>query len=221
MSAEDRRLNRICDERQAGPFIRVTIEELDAMDHQIKEVAKWTRVRRAKGNPHGRGKAKPVTLAAMPTTWDRGADGPANQERLRTEPATDFDPDTGRESPNPNGVKRRRREDWVSRYHRAGHLSDKQAATAQTLRMAAEGMRERDPLAAMPIDRRMGDSDPEAARVDSRAWFRRMWAMVPVSSRPVIERVVLDDLPIWHGNSGTRERHMKRLCAGLDAVAGI
>ncbi|NPD16267.1 hypothetical protein HOY34_13790 [Xinfangfangia sp. D13-10-4-6] len=196
------------------------MSRIEPLDHQIKEVAKWARIRRAKGNPNGRGKAKPVTLAAQPTSWDRGADGPANQERLRTEPVTDFDPETGKETPNPNGVKRRRRDDWVTRYHRAGHLTDKQAATAQSLRMAAEGMRERDPLAALPIDRRAGQSDPEAARVDSRAWFRRMWAMVPVSSRPVVERVVLDDQPIWSGGGiVARDRHMLRLCAGLDAIA--
>ena len=156
---------------------------------------------------------------ATPTTWDRGATGQANQNGLRTEAATDIDPETGKETPNPNGIKRRRRDSWVERYFRAGHLTDAQASVAIRLRMASEGMRERDPLAALRIDRMAGQSDPEAARVDSRAWFREMWASVPQSSRPVIERVVLDDLPIWHGNPAQRERHMQRLCAGLDAIA--
>jgi hypothetical protein len=156
---------------------------------------------------------------ATPTTWDRGATGPANQNGLRTEAATDIDPETGKETPNPNGIKRRRRDSWVERYFRAGHLTDAQAAVAIRLRMASEGMRERDPLAALRIDRMAGQSDPEAARVDSRSWFREMWAQVPQSSRPVLERVVLDDLPIWHGNPAQRDRHMQRLCAGLDAIA--
>lgn len=156
---------------------------------------------------------------AVPTTWDRGAAGQANQNGLRTEPATDIDPETGKETPNPNGIKRRRRDSWVERYFRGGYLTDRQAAAAISLRMASEGMRERDPLAALRIDRVAGQSDPEAARVDSRAWFREMWAQVPPASRPVIERVVLDDQPIWHGNPAQRERHMQRLCAGLDAIA--
>lgn len=171
-----------------------------------------------RGNPHGRGKPPTPTLAAMPTSWDRGAEGPANRLNLREEPATDIDPETGRETRNPNLIKRHRRQAWVHIYAAQGKLTAKQAAAADTLRMAAEGMQERDPIAALGI-RAPGGSDPEASRVDRRAYFRELWANIPVSSRPVIERVVLDDQPIWHGNASQRDRHMLRLSAGLDAIA--
>ncbi|MFN3646251.1 MAG: hypothetical protein ACK4S2_07015 [Gemmobacter sp.] len=160
---------------------------------------------------------RPVSLPATPTSWDKGADGPANQDRLIDEPAAEFDPRTGRETPNPNGVRRRRRLPWVRVYHVQGRLSAQQLAAAERLRMAAEGMRERDPLAALRIDR-TGHADPEAARVDARAWFRRLWAAVPPASRAVVERVAIDDQPIWHGNTAQRERYMQRLREGLDAI---
>jgi hypothetical protein len=191
---------------------------LSKMDSDIATVAAWHASRR-KGNQMGRAQPKPVSLAAMPARWDEGAQGPANQDGMRTEPATDFDPETGKETPNPNGIKRRRRDDWATRYHRAGNLSKQQVASAARLRMASEGMREQDPLAAIRIDRRAGGSDQEAARVDARRYFRELWAHVPQSSRMVVQRVVLDDLPIWRGGSpAQRERHMVRLRAGLDAL---
>jgi len=61
--------------------------------------------------------------------------------------------------------------------------------------------------------------DPMVTALDKRREFWVLWQLVPSSSRPVVERVVLDDLPIWDGNSAQRERHMKRLRAGLDAMA--
>lgn len=108
----------------------------------------------------------------------------------------------------------------MARYHRAGQLTDKQAADAIKLRMAAEGMRERDPLGAIHSDRRPGQSDPETARVDARTYFREWWARVPQASRAVMERVVLEDQPVWSGGGiVTRDCHMSRLCAGPDAIA--
>jgi len=166
-----------------------------------------------------RKKEAPVTLPQGFGTWDRGANGAANQLRLVDEAATDIDPETGKETPNPNGVRRRRREDWVSRYAKAGHITQAQAANAVKLRMASEGMRERDPLAALGDVRAKGGSDALAARVDARRYFRRLWDAIPMSSRPVIERIVLDDLPLWRCNQSTRDRHFARLSAGLDAIA--
>lgn len=165
-------------------------------------------------------KPKPVTLASAPTTWDMGATGPANQDRLREEPATDFDPDTGRETQNPNGIRRRRRDNWVRIYgQKKGGLEPHHVAAAEKLRMASEGMRERDPLARIgEIAARGGD--PQVARVDARQYFRAMWAVIPTDCRPVIERVVLDDEPIWSGaGRAGHERHMQRLKRGLNAIA--
>ena len=71
-----------------------------------------------------RGKRAEVALPEV--LWDRGADGPANRERLRLEPATEIDPETGRETQNPNGVMRERRESWLVIYARKGHLDKRQ-----------------------------------------------------------------------------------------------
>lgn len=160
--------------------------------------------------------AKNVSLASCP--WDMGADGPANQHRLRHEPATDIDPETGKETPNPNGVMRRRRDDWVTRYERKGKLTRDQAAAAAKLHAASEGMRDKDPLAAIGPKSTDG-YDSLAAHVDRRAYFRELWAQIPAHCKPVVERVVIEDQPIWHGNPSTRDRHMQQLREGLDAIS--
>ncbi len=153
-----------------------------------------------------------------PTAWDAGASGPANRERQRLEPATDIDPETGRETPNPNNVRRYRRDTWVQVYARQGHLDARHEAAAVKLVMAAEGMRERDPLAAIG-EVRSTSGDKQAAMLDARRYFRDLWARVPQASRPVIERVVLGDQPLWRGHGGARrEAHFRRLREGLDAV---
>lgn len=189
---------------------------MSKIDKQAAALAAFHKASR-KGRPR---EPRPVTMPSQPTAWDNGADGPANQHGLRVEPATDIDPETGKETANPNGIKRRRRDNWVARYLRGDKITAKQAAAAETLRMASEGMRERDPLAALVVIRARGNHDPEAARVDARRYFRELWAKVPQDSRPVIERVVLDDLPIWSGGGiEARERHIQRLRDGLDAIS--
>lgn len=166
---------------------------------------------------------KAVTVSAMPTTWDTGADGPANRDRLREEPATDFDPETGKETPNPNGIKRHRRETWVDRYARKGKLTKQQAAAAANLYAAWAGMPNRDPLAALSdkVDGK-GDVDPLASTIDKRRAFYRMWRQIPAKARPFVRHVVLDDLSIRSMNGcadGHAEaRYMARLCEGLDAI---
>jgi hypothetical protein len=160
-------------------------------------------------------KAKPY---APPTSWDYGATGPANRVNLIEEPATEFDPRTGRVTPNPNNVRRVRRQPWVRIYGAQGLLTPAQVAAAEALRLASEGLRERDPLAAIVIDRTRG-GDPQAARLDARRLFWAMWDHIPQASRPVVERVALDDCPIWHGNPAQRDRHIQRLATGLDAIS--
>lgn len=190
------------------------MSRLDKLASQV--VASGALAKATKARPRDR---KP-TLPSMPSTWDMGATGPANQARLREEPATDFDPETGRETQNPNGIKRRRRDNWVRIYgQKKDGLEPHHVAAAEKLRMASEGMRERDPLARIgEISGRGGD--PQAARVDARQYFRSLWAAIPTDCRPVIERVVLDDEPIWCGaGKAGHERHMQRLKRGLDAIA--
>lgn len=52
-----------------------------------------------------------VTTTIAP--WDMGATGPANRAGLEQEAATELDPETGKETPNPNRVKRMRRVDML------------------------------------------------------------------------------------------------------------
>ena len=167
-------------------------------------------------------KASKKPTPSNPTAWDAGACGKANMDRLREEPATDYDPTTGRDAPNPNGVKRKRRETWVDRYARKGKLSKDQQAAAQNLYAAWAGHPARDPLAAIiaKVDGK-GNGDPMAAYVDQRRAFYAMWAKVPQSARPYIEHVVLNDLSIrtMNGCNGRSEpAYMQRLCAGLNAI---
>lgn len=153
---------------------------------------------------------------AQPTAWDMGAMGRANRANLVEEPRPHTS-ETGAIT-NPNGVKGVRRETWVMRYLRTGKLTTRQFMAALSMQDAAAGMPAQDPLSALSIDKGQGGSDPEAARVDARATFRRMWALVPQSSRPVLERVVLNDMAVWTGGRA-QARHMERLAVGLDMVA--
>lgn len=164
---------------------------------------------------------QPVT-PANPTSWDKGACGKANLDRLRPEPATDLDPETGKEQPNPNGIKRNRRECWIDRYARKGKLTKAQQSAALRLYAAWAGHPARDPLAALSakVDGR-GCDDPMAIKVDQRREFYAMWAKVPRQARPYVEHVVLNDLSIrsMNGCTGRGEPiYMKRLCDGLDAI---
>jgi len=163
----------------------------------------------------------PVTLA-NPTAWDQGATGSANRDRLRVEPATDFDPATGRETPNPNGVKRVRRETWVARYLRKGKLTTAQAAAAENLYAAYAGHPARDPLAAFSakVDGK-GDDDPQVSALDRKRHFFAMWKKVPPGARPFLEHVVLGDRSIrtMNGCNGRSEPiYMEHLRQGLDAI---
>ena len=163
---------------------------------------------------------KPVTLPPAP--WDHGANGPANRHGLIVEPATEADPVTGKDVPNPNGVTRARRRPWVDTYLLQGKLTIAQANIARELRDAAEGARNADPLAAFGnrIDRDTGPADPQGAAYDARRKFRAMWPLVPVYAAYVVEWVVINDQPVgaMAGRGRSTERHIERLAKGLDVL---
>lgn len=162
----------------------------------------------------------PITLASP---GDRGATGPANLERMVEEERGVYDDDG--KLLNPNRYRGNRRQPWFEKYAAKGKLTHQQHTAAARLFAAYEGYPARDPLAAIgeSIDKSLWGGDPLAAKVDQRREFYRMWSAVPVSSRPVIEHVVLNDRPLRAmagcSNSHTEERHMQRLRAGLDAIA--
>lgn len=163
-----------------------------------------------------------VTLS-HPTTWDAGATGPANRRGLAVEAATEFDAETGRETPNPNGVNRVRRVIWVDRYENKGGLTRAQCDAAHNLYMAYHGRPNRDPLAAMgdKVDGR-GDFDPLISDIDRKREYFSMKARVPAGLWPFIEHVVLLDLSISSMPGGRSNdaaaRYLERLRAGLDAL---
>lgn len=164
----------------------------------------------------------PVTVA-NPTGWDMGATGKANCDRLRAEPATDYDPETGKDQPNPNGIKRNRRETWVDRYARKGKLNEAQQATALNLYAAWAGFPNKDALAAIlaHVDGK-GCGDPLATMIDQRREFYALWKRIPDACKPFVRHVVINDLSIrsMNGCSGRAEPiYMQRLCAGLDAIS--
>lgn len=167
---------------------------------------------------------KAKAVAPLPTlpTWDMGASGRANQDGLVNQERGTVDITTGKRI-NPNAIWGRVREPWVTRYARQGKISAEHLTIALRLYAAYAGHPARDPIAALTIRVDGGsDHDPQAAAVDRRREFRLMWAAVPVSSRPVIEHVVLNDLPIRKMagcSNGEREAaFFGRLTAGLEAV---
>lgn len=170
-------------------------------------------------------KAKPVSAVSVaPSPWDQGAGGPANRHRLVEEDATEIDPETGKQKPNPNGVKRMRRETWVEIYWRRGKLTKQQAAIAAILHAAYAGNAARDPLAALGLNvDGVKCDDPNVNRMDAKRAFFAMWKRVPLRCRPVIEHVVLYDRPLRSMagcGRGARELvHMQRLQEGLDTIS--
>lgn len=161
-------------------------------------------------------KAKDVTIAKSP--WDMGADGPANRAGLIREGRPFVDPTTG-EKRNPNGVHGMRRQTWVDRYLRNGMLTIRQANVARALFAASEGRLREDPLAALFIDRGNEAVDPQGAAFDARRDFHRMWAMIPDYAKPVIERVVIQDQPVWSQVGRMRDKHLENLGDGLTELA--
>lgn len=165
------------------------------------------------------GRFRKVTLGALP--WDMGPQTAMQRAGKVVEPVVHVDAETGRRV-NPNGVLRTRRERWVDRYLRRGLLSDGQYAVACELIAASEGQAAQDPLAALRVDRSYGDVDPMVGYVDGRQKFRRMWVLVPLSSRPVMDHVLVQDqsLRSMAGciDGRTEARHLGRLLVGLDAL---
>lgn len=164
--------------------------------------------------------AAPPTLAAVP--WDQGASGPANQDGLIVQERGEVDLATGRII-NPNRVFGKVRMPIVKRYHKQGRLTAHHVAAAQRLYAAFAGHPTRDPLAAL-TDRVDGssDDDPNVTLLDRRREYHAIWKSIPPRCKPVLEHVVLNDLPIGLMVGASRPEvsaeYWGRLTEGLEAV---
>lgn len=137
-------------------------------------------------------KLAPEPGSVMPTTWDRGATGPANRRGLIEEPATDFDPITGKETPNPNGTKRARRVDLLEVWAKKGAITAGGYNAAVALRDAFEAT-QRAP--GWPDNDRVQSSPkPDhavAIQTDRLSAYHRIARLVPASDWPIIDCCVL------------------------------
>ena len=172
-------------------------------------------MRKLKGNR----KPKPTTA---PTPWDQGATGPANQHGLVIEERGDMDLKTGKRI-NPNRVFGKRRMPIFMRMLRQGRIDQHHAASAERLYSAWAGYPASDPLAALGsrVDGG-GCDDANVTRIDRQREFFILKAMIPAQCWPVVEHVVINDLPI-RGMTGCSHAEafaaqLAKLTAGLEAV---
>jgi hypothetical protein len=164
--------------------------------------------------------ASPISLS---TPGDKGASGPANMDGMIEEERGHIDIETGAVI-NPNKYRGYRRAPWFERYATKGRLTPDQHAAASRLFQAYEGFPARDPLAAIGgmVDKSNWTNDPLAVKVDQRREFYQMWHSIPTQSRPIVQHVILYDMPIRSvagcTNSDREERQMQRLREGLNAI---
>lgn len=168
-------------------------------------------------------KRKQPSLPAAP--WDHGAAGPANRLGLVEEPATEIDPDTGKERPNPNRVTRVRRILVLEEYASRGAITPRQLAMGLELYAASAGVPERDALAA--IGEVAPDRAPGLSIVQMMDARRKFWAMRDCLRRilpeawPAVEAVCVlnETLGARHAKKRDRNAAMHSLRSGLDVLA--
>ena len=156
-----------------------------------------------------------VTLA--PNPWDMGADGPANRIGLIEEAATEIDPETGKEQPNPNNVKRARRVDMLEVWHRRGWITTAGFNAAEKLRDAFEAT-QRAP--GWPDNDRVQSSPkPDHAvtiQIDRLSKYHVIARLILAADMQIIAACVLDR----HGPERVRDKRGHRIYAGENMRAG-
>lgn len=162
----------------------------------------------------------PITMPEVP--WDQGAAGPANQVGLVIEERGEVDLTTGKRI-NPNRVFGKRRMPVFMRMFKQGRIDASHAAAAERLYAAWAGHPTRDPLAAFG-DRVDGGGcdDANVTRIDRQREFFQLKAMVPAKCWPVVEHVVVNDLPIRAmagcSHAEAFAAQLGRLTRGLEAI---
>lgn len=156
-----------------------------------------------------------VTLA--PNPWDMGADGPANRIGLIEEAATEIDPETGKETPNPNNVRRFRKLSAAEEAQKKGALEQHHVTSAKELLSMSEGrvMGGGDPLAAITVRTPGGGPvDMLASKFDARRAYHAKWGEIPGECRHPIERLVIED-------ESETQVFGKKLCDIIEGYAKI
>jgi hypothetical protein len=160
---------------------------------------------------------------ALDTPFDAfGLKTPAARHMVVVEDAAWTNPETGKKE-NPNGVKRARRVSWAEVYRNKGKLTARQYNAATMLQGAWERTQRSQPaIRKVKVD---STTKPDAARAiqaDRLSKFHAIYRHVPLSAKPVIDHVVIDNRPAGQ-MAGARGRslgrHMARLSEGLEKVA--
>lgn len=166
-----------------------------------------------------RKKKKPHT-PAIPTEWDRGADGPAARARPQlVEGRGELNPKTGKVE-NPNNVRGVRYLTVAGLYHARGLISARQLRAADALRQAWE-QKDRSPPAIQEakVDHSPKPDDRTAMVVDRAMKYVRMSKHVPEKYAAFINHVARDDKHITSMPGYRRGVYMDRLRLGLDEMA--
>lgn len=162
-------------------------------------------------------KARPVTLPINP--WDEGAAGRANRIGLVQEDATDLDPETGKPTPNPNGVKRMRRVDMLEVWHRKGVISTAGYNAGEKLRDAFDKTQMGASI-NMASDRVDSSPKPDHAvtiQIDRISRFAALNKLVAPEDRAVIDTCIIGG----HSPAYVTDRYGRRPYYGPGHAAGL
>jgi len=161
--------------------------------------------------------------APLDTPWDLGPNTAAQWHMARTEPADYTDPETGKRT-NPNGVRRKKRVDFVTRYAGKGLISKRQLAAAVLLRDSWEATMKSPPaIKKVQVDTFPNPDAAIAIQVDRMGRFHNVMRYVPQIDKVILEHVVINNrsIPSLHGgtNAARARRYMKRLRDALERLA--
>ena len=124
---------------------------------------------------------------------------------------------------NPNGVKRARRVDMCSTYYKRGQINERQHNAAMKLREAYEATMKSPPaIREIQVDDSPAPDRIVELQIDRLSRFSGLMRHVPVSSKAVVDIVVLDNHSIGRLKQYRAYKFARGLAAlqdGLDAVA--
>lgn len=163
---------------------------MSKIDKQAAALAAFHKASR-KGRPR---EPRPVTMPSQPTAWDKGAMGEANRKGLIEEASVEIDPETGRETPNPNGVKRMRRVDLLEHWLKKGDISAKGFNAAVKLRDAFLAT-QKVPAVDMGQDRVDSSPKPDHAvtiHIERLSRYHAYAKHISAGDKAIIENCVID-----------------------------